>query len=52
MSLRTSIDLKLDPPAAFAALVGELSMALADLGMQLEAGDMAGSWKGIRKWAV
>ena len=39
MSIRTSIDLKLDLPSAFAALVGELSTALADLGMQFEAGD-------------
>ena len=38
MSMRTSIDLKLDLPSAFAALVGELSTALADLGMQFEAG--------------
>jgi SAM-dependent methyltransferase len=38
MSMRTSIDLKLDLPSAFAALVGELSTALADLGMHFEAG--------------
>ncbi|HXX24550.1 MAG TPA: methyltransferase domain-containing protein [Terriglobia bacterium] len=38
MGIRTSIDLKLDPPAAFDALVGELSTALSDLGMQFEPG--------------
>jgi ubiquinone/menaquinone biosynthesis C-methylase UbiE len=37
MGIRTSIDLKLDPPAAFDALVRELSRALAELGMQFEA---------------
>jgi len=36
MGIRTSIDLKLDPPAAFGALVGELSTALSELGMQFE----------------
>jgi SAM-dependent methyltransferase len=38
MGIRTSIDLKLDPPAAFEGMVGELSRALAELGMQFEAG--------------
>lgn len=38
MSMSTSIDLKLDLPSAFAALVGELSTALADLGIQFAAG--------------
>jgi SAM-dependent methyltransferase len=38
MSIRTSIDLKLEPSAAFDAIVGELSTALAALGMQFEAG--------------
>jgi SAM-dependent methyltransferase len=38
MGIRTSIDLKLDPPAAFDALLGELSRALAELGMQFELG--------------
>jgi SAM-dependent methyltransferase len=38
MSIRTSIDLKLDLPSAFDALIGELSTALSGLGMQLEAG--------------
>jgi SAM-dependent methyltransferase len=38
MGIRTSIDLKLDLPSAFDALVGELSRALAELGMQFEAG--------------
>jgi SAM-dependent methyltransferase len=38
MGIRTSIDLKLEPSSAFAALVGELSRALSELGMQLEAG--------------
>ena len=42
MSIRTSIDLKLDPPSAFDALVRELSTALAELGMQLEAGTHGG----------
>ena len=38
MGIRTSIDLKLDPPSAFDALVGELSRALSELGMQFEPG--------------
>ena len=38
MGIRTSIELKLDPPSAFEALVGGLSMALSTLGMQFEAG--------------
>jgi SAM-dependent methyltransferase len=38
MGIRTSIDLKLEPSAAFDALVGELSTALSGLGMQFEAG--------------
>ena len=38
MGIRTSIDLKLGPPAAFDALVRELSRALGELGMQFEAG--------------
>ena len=38
MGIRTSIELKLDPSSAFAALVGELSMALSEHGMQFEAG--------------
>ena len=38
MGVRTSIDLRLDPSAAFDALVGELSTALLDLGMQFEPG--------------
>ncbi|SPE29476.1 Type 11 methyltransferase [Acidobacteriia bacterium SbA2] len=38
MGIRASIDLKLDPSAAFDALVGELSTALLDLGMQFEPG--------------
>jgi ubiquinone/menaquinone biosynthesis C-methylase UbiE len=38
MGIRTSIDLKLDPPAAFEAVVGELSTALLDYGMRFEAG--------------
>ena len=38
MGIRTSIDLKLDLPSAFAALVEELSRALSELGMQFEAG--------------
>lgn len=38
MSIRTSIDLKLDSASAFAALVGELATALANIGMQFETG--------------
>jgi len=38
MGVRTSIDLKLDPSAAFDTLVAELSTALLDLGMQFEPG--------------
>ena len=38
MGIRTSIDLKLDPAAAFNAMVGELSTALLDFGMQFEPG--------------
>jgi SAM-dependent methyltransferase len=38
MTVRTSIDLKLEPSAAFDALVGELSTALSELGMQFEGG--------------
>jgi ubiquinone/menaquinone biosynthesis C-methylase UbiE len=38
MGIRTSIDLKLDLSSAFNALVGELSTALSELGMQFEAG--------------
>lgn len=38
MGIRVGIDLKLEPRAAFDALVGELSLALAGLGMQLEPG--------------
>ena len=38
MGIRTSIDLKLEPSPAFDAMVGELSTALADLGMQFETG--------------
>jgi SAM-dependent methyltransferase len=38
MGIRTNIDLKLDQPSAFDALVGELSTALSELGMQFEAG--------------
>jgi SAM-dependent methyltransferase len=38
MGVRTSIDLRLDPSAAFDALVGELSTALLDFGMQFEPG--------------
>jgi SAM-dependent methyltransferase len=38
MSVRTSIDLKLDLPSAFDALVGELSTALSALGMRFEVG--------------
>jgi SAM-dependent methyltransferase len=38
MGIRTSIDLKLDLSSAFYAMVGELSTALAELGMQFEAG--------------
>jgi ubiquinone/menaquinone biosynthesis C-methylase UbiE len=38
MGIRTSIDLKLDLAAAFDALVGELSTALSECGMQFEAG--------------
>ena len=38
MGIRTSIDLKLDLASAFNALVGELSTALSEFGMQFEAG--------------
>jgi SAM-dependent methyltransferase len=38
MSVRTSIDLKLDLPSAFEAFVEELSTALSRLGMQFEPG--------------
>jgi len=38
MGIRTSIDLRLDPSAAFDALVGELSAALMDFEMQFEPG--------------
>jgi SAM-dependent methyltransferase len=38
MAIRTSIDLKLEPSFAFDAMVGELSTALSELGMQFEAG--------------
>jgi len=38
MGIRTSIDLKLDPPSAFDALVGELSTSLSELGMKFEPG--------------
>ena len=38
MGIRASIDLKLDPSAAFDALVGELSTALLDFGLQFETG--------------
>jgi SAM-dependent methyltransferase len=38
MGIRTSIDLKLDLSSAFDVMVGELSMALSELGMQFEAG--------------
>jgi SAM-dependent methyltransferase len=38
MGIRTSIDLKLDPPSAFNAMVGELSTALSESGMQFETG--------------
>jgi len=38
MGIRTSIDLKLDPPSAFDALVGELSRAMAGFGMKFETG--------------
>jgi SAM-dependent methyltransferase len=38
MGIRTSIDLKLEPSSAFDAMVGELSTALSELGIQFEAG--------------
>jgi SAM-dependent methyltransferase/uncharacterized protein YndB with AHSA1/START domain len=38
MSIRVSVDLKLDPPSAFAAIVDELSTALSRLGMQFQTG--------------
>jgi len=38
MGIRTSIDLRLDPSTAFDSMVGELSTALLDFGMQLEPG--------------
>jgi len=38
MSVRTSIDLSLDPAAAFDAFIDELSMSIADLGMHFETG--------------
>ena len=38
MAVRTCIDLRLDPSAAFDTLVGELSTALSDFGMQFEPG--------------
>jgi SAM-dependent methyltransferase len=38
MGVRTSVDLRLDPSAAFQAIVEELSVALSRLGMRFEAG--------------
>jgi SAM-dependent methyltransferase len=38
MGIRTSIELKLDPPSAFDALVGELATALAGLGVEFVPG--------------
>jgi SAM-dependent methyltransferase len=38
MGVRSSVDLRLDPSSAFAALVEELSAALAQLGMQFQPG--------------
>jgi SAM-dependent methyltransferase len=38
VGIRISIQLKLEPSSAFDALVGELSTALSELGMQFEAG--------------
>ncbi len=49
MGVRTSIDLKLDPGAAFDAFVEELSMALAHLGMQLQPGVHGRVLEGVRE---
>ncbi len=38
MGIRTSVDLALDPSSAFDAIIEELSMSLARLGMQFQAG--------------
>lgn len=39
MSVETSVELNLDPPSAFHAIVEELSNALASMGMQLQPGE-------------
>ena len=49
MGMRTSIDLKLDPAAAFEAMVAELATALRELGMQVEPGPHGHVMEGARE---